>query len=308
MKVAFFGTPTFAIQSLQSIIASKNHKVVCVVTQPDKPTGRGGKVQMPPVKEFAVQNNIPVLQPERISNEINILDEFAPDIIVTCAFGQLLKQNVLDYCKHGVINVHASLLPKYRGSSPIQWAIIDGETQTGVTIMQTELGLDTGDIIIMEKLDINPNETAGELFGRLADLGAKLLTKALDNIQNGTATRTPQKHELATKPPMIKKEDGKIDWSRSAAQIKNQIRGMNPWPIAFFQMGDEIIRVHRAGNVTTQIKGKVGEVITADKTGFVIQCGNGTIHIEQLQSSGGKILSYREFLNGKKIPTGTILG
>jgi len=307
MKVAFFGTPAFSVRILEEL-SNSNHKVVCVVTQPDRPVGRGGKVIPTEVKKFAIENGINVIQPERISKELELLYPFAPDIIVTAAFGQMLRQNVLDYPKHGVVNVHTSLLPKYRGSSPVQWAIINGETITGVTIMQTDIGMDTGDIILTQKVVIDDDETAGELLDRLSDVGAKLLIKTLDNIENGTATRTPQNHNESTHFPMLKKEDGRIDWTKSATEINNKIRGLNPWPICHFELDNEIIRVYKA-KVTdmTTTKAKVGEVVIADKNALAIQCGTGTIELVSLQASGGKILGYKDFLNGRRIEVGKII-
>jgi len=328
--IAFFGTPSFAAVSLQALIGS-GRNVVCVVTQPDKPVGRGGRVEYPPVKKLALENNIPVLQPDKISKELELLDQYKPDIIVTCAFGQILRQNVLDYCKHGVINVHASLLPKYRGASPIQQAIINGETKTGVTIMQTDIGMDTGDIILAKEIDIHEDETAGELFERLSVLGASTLLEALELISSGRAVRTPQNHSKATHIPMIKKEHGKIDFSKSAKDIQNHVRGMNPWPVAFCTLNDELVRIYKAiqvicvsndpeksvvckengvvcetNNPGDKQKQVVGQIIKADKNGLYVQCGEGILSIEQLQASGGKVMNFRDFLNGKKIQVGDV--
>jgi len=307
MKIAFFGTPIFAVQVLEELVKSKKHNVVCVVTQPDKPVGRGGKVIYTETKKFALANNIPVVQPEKISREVELLDLYKPDIIVTVAFGQMLRQNILDYAPHGVVNVHTSLLPAYRGSSPVQWAIMKGEKVTGVTIMQTDIGMDTGDIILTKEVEIGDDETSGELLVRLGCMGAELLIEALDKIENNTATRTPQDHNKATHFPMLKKEDGKIDWTKSAGEIVNKVRGLNPWPICYFALGEEIIRVYKA-NISDYVdKAKVGEVVRADKGGLVVQCGDGSIHLETLQASGGKVLNYKDFLNGRKIAVGAIL-
>lgn len=306
MNIAFFGTPSFAIPSLLALVKSKGFKVVCVVTGPDKPVGRGGKIQYSDVKRFALEHNIPVLQPERISRELHILDPYNVDCIVTCAFGQILRQNVLDYCKYGVINVHGSLLPKYRGSSPIQWAIINGEVKTGITIMQTDIGMDSGDIILQHEVDINPGETAGELFERLGAIGAGCLVEALRQIKDGEAVRIPQNHAEATHFPMLKKEDGKIDWTRNATQIANQVRGMNPWPGAFFQYEGEVLRLHKSERINQNSVAKFGNVIKADKAGLWVKCGEGILSLEVLQAAGGKKLSYRDFLNGRPIKTGVI--
>ena len=287
MRVAFFGTPDFAIPSLRTLHESK-HQLVCVVTQPDKPSGRGGAVVFSPVKKYALENNIPVLQPEKISDNVKLLDKFKPEIIVTCAFGQFLKRNVLDYCLHGVINVHGSLLPKYRGSCPIQWAVINGERETGITIMQTDIGMDTGDIVLQMPIDINEDETAGELFGRLSVLGSKALITALAQIENGTAVRTVQDNSKATSFPKFSKESGRIDWRRTAFEIANQVRGMNPWPMAFFKSRIGDIRVHKA----TPFKTKTGK-------GLFIACKDSFLRLDIVQAPGAKAVSGLDFLNGR---------
>jgi len=277
MRIAFFGTPEFAVPSLKALVNSKKHKVVCVVTQPDRPAGRGQDVVLSPVKKLALANKIPVLQPERISREVELLGPHKPDIIVTCAFGQILKQNVIDYCKHGVINVHASLLPKYRGASPIQWAIIKGETRTGITIAQTDIGLDTGDIIHATECDIGPKETAGELFARLSVQGAEALLTALDMIEAGTACRMPQDNSKATLAPMFKKTDGRIDFGRPAQQIINLVRGTSPWPGAYFASNIGDIKVHRAS-------------VGAD----------GKLQLDIVQAPGKRPMPWKDFINGHK--------
>jgi len=283
MRIAFFGTPDFAIPSLRAI----RKKVVCIVTQPDKPIGRGGKVQYSAVKKFGLEHKIPVLQPEKISKELEILDKYKIDLIVTCAFGQMLKQNVLNYCKYGVINVHGSILPKYRGSSPIQWAIIKGETKTGVTIMHTDIGMDTGDMILVKELEIGAEETAGELFERMAELGAKALVEVLKQIKKGTNTRTPQNHDEATKYPMLNKETAKIDFENMmAVEVVNWVRGMNPWPVAWCIHDDKVVRVFKAS--------------VGDK-GLVKKCKDGSVQLDIIQLEGGKVLPTRDYINGRKI-------
>jgi len=285
MRIAFFGTPSFAVPSLEGLVRSK-HEVVCVVCQPDRAVGRGGKIEFSPVKQFGLTHGIPLLQPEKISDEVGLLDEFKPDIIVTCAFGQILKQNVLDCCKHGVINVHASLLPKFRGSSPIQWAIIKGETKTGVTIMQTDIGLDTGDMILTRETEIGKDETAGELFERLSVFGAEALLEALDLIEKGVAVKIPQDHTKASQFPMLSKERAKIDFGMSAEEIRNFVRGMNPWPVAWFEHGGEVVRVFRA---------------SVGKGDFCLPCKGGFVNFEVIQMAGGKVLPARDYINGRKI-------
>ena len=335
MKVAFFGTPDFAIPSLKALADNGRHRVVCAVCQPDKPSGRGGEITPCAVKKFAADHKIPVLQPARISNEVYLLDKYAPDVIVTCAFGQILKQNVLDYCKHGVINVHASLLPKYRGSSPIQWAIINGERQTGVTIMQTDAGLDTGDIILQAPAKINDGETAGELFTRLSVLGAEALLKVLDQIEKGIAKNTPQNNLEATIFPMLAKEDGRIHWTQHAVVIANLVHGLNPWPVAFFMSGDVVVRVHRATAFTLEEMEKkypfikvntdsnpdalrsilvpsvttpLGTVLHASSAhGMFVLCQSSVLRLDEIQVPGGRKIPTREFLNGRTFAEGTVL-
>jgi len=245
VKIGFLGTPEFCMPTLRALHASR-HKVVCVVTQPDREGGRGRELIAPPAKKVALELGIPVLQPKSISKELDTV--FAniekPDILITCAFGQILRQSVIDFCKHGVVNVHASLLPKYRGACPINFVLTKGETQTGITIMQTDIGIDTGDILHIVKTDIAPTETAGELSARLADLGAKALLETLDQIEKGTAKRTPQDHTKSSYFPMLKKSDGKIDWTKSPTEIANFIRGMNPWPMAWSDSNYGVIRFH----------------------------------------------------------------
>lgn len=277
MKVAFFGTPEICIPTLRALLAS-HHKIVCIVTQPDKPKGRGGELSTSAVKKFAIENNIVCFQPEKISREIEKL--FAkieePDVIVTCAFGQILRQNVMDYCKYGVINVHWSLLPKYRGASPINFAIIAGEKKTGITIMQTDIGIDTGDIITQTECEIGDTETAGELAGRLSMLGADALLDALDKIEQCKATRTPQDHTKATYFPMLKKSDGEIDWGKNAHDIVNFVRGMNPWPCAWAHSTHGVVKIHRA------------------------HTEHGDLVIDIIQANGTRPMSMRDFKNGHK--------
>jgi methionyl-tRNA formyltransferase len=313
MKVAFFGTPQFAVPALEKLLNSK-HRIVCVVTQPDKSAGRGKPVTAPPVKQFAVKHNIPVLQPEKISRDVTQLKSYGPDIIVTCAFGQILRQSVLDAAPHGVINVHGSLLPKYRGAAPIQWAVINGEKITGVTIAQTELGLDCGAIIEQTETEIGGTETAGELFNRLSLLGADLLLTALDKIESGTATFIPQDESAVTLAPMLDKNMARIDWAKSAAEISNLVRGLNPWPMAYFMLNDAAVRVLRAAEVQTTsfdtpaVQNTAGAVVHASgKFGLFVQCGDGIVKIEELQFPNKKAMSAAECLNGKSIAVGTVL-
>lgn len=298
MKIVFMGTPQFAADVLAGILPY--HSVVGVVTQPDAPVGRGQRVQYNPVKRLAMAHDIPVLQPQKISLELEPLLALQPDIIVTCAFGQILRQNVLDAAPHGVINVHGSLLPRYRGAAPIQWAVINGETTTGITIAQTELGLDCGAIIQQVTTPIAPKETAGDLFARLPSVAIEALLTALDAIAHGTATFTPQDDRQATNAPMLNKAMAKIDWHQDATKIANLVRGLNPWPVAYFNLAGASVKVYAA----TAVDGNAiaGTVVNCDpKNGLVIGCGRGCLRIDQLQLAGKKVTTGAAFCNGRDL-------
>ncbi|MDE6967150.1 MAG: methionyl-tRNA formyltransferase [Clostridia bacterium] len=306
MKLIFLGTPDFAVPSLKRI-AESNHQILAVVTQPDKPRNRG--ILTPsPVKQQAIDLGLKVLQYDRISREgLDDIKAIKPDIMVTCAFGQILSRDLLAVPKFGVINEHASLLPKYRGSSPIQWSIINGEKQTGVTIMKTAYEVDSGDILFADKLDILENETAGDLFERLSILASESIIKALDLIENGNANYTPQNHNEATFCKMLTKADGVIDWSRSAQDIKNFVRGMNPWPCAFTTLNGEVVKIHKVSIVENyNTTGKCGEVLRADKNGLIVSCGNGTVNIDIIQMPNSKKMSAKDYLAGHSIKVNSI--
>ena len=306
MKVVFLGTPDFAVNTLKEIISSR-HEILAVVTQPDKPVGRSSKLVFSPVKQVAVENSLPVLQFNKIRLEgVDALKDLQPDIMVTCAFGQILSQEILDIPTLGTINIHASLLPKLRGSSPIQWSIINGDKTTGVTIMMTELGIDTGDIVLKKELSIGDDETAGELFDRLSVLGADAIIEALELFNNGNATKTPQNHSEATFTKMLKKDSGKIDFNKSAQEVHNLVRGLNPWPIAFANINGEVIKIYK----TKVLDGldTAGKIIKCDeKNGLIIACKDGFIEVLELQRAGGKRLNSKDFLRGYKITEGTII-
>ena len=308
MKVVFLGTPDFSVNTLKAILAS-HHEVVAVVTQPDKPVGRSGKPVFSPVKQVAVENDIKVLQYNKIRLEgVEDLRALNADIMVTCAFGQILSQEIIDIAPKGIINVHASLLPKYRGAAPIQWSIINGDNETGVTIMQTEAGIDTGDIILVEKTPISVNETAGELFDRLSIIGANLLVKALDMIEAGIATYTKQNHDFATHVKMLKKEDGIIDFTKSSREIFNFIRGMNPWPCAFALLNSKTLKVYSAEVIEINSGLPCGTVVSADaKSGLIVATSNGCIRLKEIQAEGGKRMLDNAYLLGHKIEIGTKL-
>lgn len=305
MKVVFLGTPDFAVAALESILQSK-HDVVAVVTQPDRPKGRSGKPTFSPVKEVAVKHAVRVLQYEKIRNEgVEELRSLNADIFVTCAYGQILSQEIIDIPKHGIVNIHASLLPKYRGAAPIQWAILNGDERTGVTIMKTEAGVDTGDILLQKSLKIGENETAGELFDRLSFLGAELIVEALDVIESGSAVFVAQDHDRATHVKMLRKEDGLIDWSKTPVVLFNMVRGMNPWPSAFTYYNGKVLKIWAVEISRAEHNAEFGEILTSDsKSGITIACNGGCLKITELQIEGAKRMSAQAFLLGRSLEVG----
>ncbi len=310
MKIVFLGTPSFALPSLNALIASR-HQVLAVVCQPDKKVGREQKLVFSPVKELALKNGIKVLQYEKIRRDgVEELKSLGADIMVSCAYGQILSQEIIDIAPHGIINVHGSLLPEYRGAAPIQQAVIDGKTETGITIMQTDAGIDSGDIMSVIKTPIYEKETAGELFDRLSVLGADLLIETLDKIEAGTITPIKQDDSKATHVSMIKKQDAIIDWNLSATEIFNKVRGMNPWPIAFTYINGKLLKIYRSEVVecTAEETASVGEVVKCDYNfGIVVKCGSGFLKLEELQEEGGKRLLAHDFVSGRKLSVGTKL-
>lgn len=304
MKVIFLGTPDFSVPTLKAIIKS-HHQLLAVVTQPDKPSGRGERLSYSPVKQVALENKLKVLQYDKIRLQgVDDLKRLAPDIMVTCAFGQILSQEIIDIAPHGIINVHASLLPKYRGAAPIQWSILNGDKETGVTIMQTEAGIDTGDIIAVEKTIISPEETAGELFDRLSFIGAELLVRTLDDIEQGTATFTPQDHSSATHVKMLKKSDGMLDFENNCETLVNFVRGMNPWPCAFTFLNDKMLKVYKAEKVEDVDDSQYadGQIMFADsKNGLVVKCKNGALRLCVIQIEGKKRMNDTDFVIGQRI-------
>lgn len=307
MRIAFLGTPEFAIPSLKMLI-DEGHDL-CVFTQPDKPKGRHGTLVAPPVKSLALEHGIKVYQPTRIKGPdgIAMLNAFAPELMVTAAFGQILSEENLRIPKYGCINVHGSLLPKYRGAAPIQWAVINGEPVTGITTMMTDVGLDTGDILRQRELSIYPDEMSGELYERMAITGAELLKQTIDALLDGKLTRTKQNEKEATKCGMLKKEDGKLDFALSARAVHNRVRGTNPWPGAYALLNGESIKIWR----TRIAKGRQstlepGMCSGDEKQGLFISCGDGVIEVLEIQSPGGKRMDAKTFLRGKPI-AGAIL-
>ena len=301
------GTPDFAAGSLKSLIEA-GYEISAVITQPDRPKGRSGAPVFSPVKEVAVAAGIPVLQPERIKRpeETAKLLEYPADIYVVAAFGQILSKEILEQPKYGCINVHASLLPKYRGASPIQRVILDGEKETGITIMQMTEGLDTGDILYQKKYELAPDETFETLHDRLMDLGGQALLEALPLIEESKITPVTQDDSVSCYAPLIKKEDGLIDFKKTAVQIDAQIRAFNPWPGAFTRLEGKTLKIWEAS--LCEKSGKPGEIIDVDKNSFTVACSEGSIRVMSLQAEGKKRMDTSAFLLGKKLSCGTVLG
>ena len=302
MRIVFLGTPDFGVPSLKALVEA-GYEVVGVFTQPDKPKGRGNKMLPSPVKVCAQEYGIPVFQPVKIRVDgVDDLRALAPDLCVTAAFGQILSQEVLDIPKIGTVNVHSSLLPKYRGSAPINWAVMEGETVTGVTTMMTDKGLDTGDILLKKEVPILPGETAEDLTIRLAPIGAELLIETIRRIEAGNCPRIPQNEAEASYFPMLKKEMGEIDWTLPAVKIVNLVRGLTPWPGTSFIWGDnETVKVWKAE--TAENPGLApGSIIAADaKQGLVIAAGENAVRVIELQAPGGKRMNAKDYLRGHPV-------
>lgn len=302
------GTPEFAVPSLEAL-ARNSFNIVLVVTQPDKPKGRGRKIASPPVKNTALDLGYEVFQPASIKDNTcaDVLASYSPDLFVVIAYGHILPENVLSIPGTGAVNIHASLLPRYRGPAPIQWAIINREKKTGVTSMFMDSGMDTGDILIKRKTDITPQETAQSLHDRLAVIGAEVLIDTLEGIENRTISTTPQEHQNATYAPMLTKNDGRIDWKKSAEEIDAFIRGMNPWPGAFTFYNEMRLKIFMAEPMPDETQKKPGEVIKWFSGELCVATGQGSLSILEIQSSSGKRLDIKDFLKGHVIPVGTQL-
>ena len=310
MKIVFAGTPEFAVKPLAEIVAS-GFCVVGVITQEDKPQGRKGILTPPPVKTKAIELGLPVLQPKKIREEVEAVKALGGDLLVTCAYGQILTQDVLDSFPMGVWNIHAGLLPAYRGASPIQSCILNGETQTGVSIMKTELGLDCGDVLTVETTDVLPTETAGELSDRLSALSAPLIVKALKLLESGEYKLTPQGEEGICVYRKINKEQVKIDFSKPAQEIVNLVRAANPAPVAYtaFEGGNLNVYLAETAEMSEEYAGaSLGEVVCdIPKKGLIVRCADGVVKLTEVQASGGKRMKGSDFLNGKKIQKGQVL-
>jgi len=322
MKIVYMGTPDFAVAPLEAMIEA-GHEIVLVVTQPDKKKGRGKELQMTPVKECAIRHGIEVFQPVKIKEEAAVqkLKEYEADLFVVAAFGQILSKEILDMPKFGCINIHASLLPKYRGAAPIQWVIIDGEKETGVTIMQMDVGLDTGDMLLKETLPIDEKETGESLHDKLSEAGARLIVKALPLIASGQITSEKQQDEKSCYAKMLTKELGHIDWNKSAVSIERLIRGLNSWPSAYTHLqgktlkiweadviGREDDRYIRLAESEPELIHLASSIVEVTKDEILVACGEGILAIRQLQLEGKKRMQTKEFLLGKSVPKGTKLG
>jgi methionyl-tRNA formyltransferase len=308
IRTVFMGTPEFALPTLEGLLEARVD-LCAVYTQPDRPKGRGKVLTPPPVKVLAQQRGIPVYQPLKLRDPAAVeeLRALAPDLIVVVAFGQILPKSVLEIPRHGCINVHASLLPRYRGAAPINKAIIDGETETGVTTMLMDVGLDTGDMLVKRTTPIGPEETAGELHDRLAPLGREAMVETLDRLCAGTLVPVPQDDALSTYAPMLKKEDGRIDWNRSATAIHNLVRGLDPWPGAYTGLNGETLKLARTHPEADPTGAPTGTVVSAGPEGVRIACGEGILLVRELQLPGKKRLPVADFLRGRTLPPGTRL-
>lgn len=304
MRILFMGTPDFAVPALAAL--DQKYEVVCVVSQPDKPKGRGHAVVPTATKEYALMHGIPVEQPEKLKDGsfLNTLEQYQPDMIVVAAYGRILPDYILEYPKMGCINIHGSLLPKYRGAAPIQWAVLNGEKQSGVTIMHMAHELDAGDIILMKSINIGKGETSGELFDRISLLGADAVLEAIEKIIDGTAQRIPQDHTKATFSPMLTKEMSEIDFSMAADKIEHYVCGLNPWPIATLTIQNQKIKVFRAQSVdiTDHAAGTICDIL---KEGIKVACGDGkTILLQSLQRPGKKTVDGYAFAQGLRLKIG----
>lgn len=309
MRILFMGTPDFAVPSLEALVGA-GHQICGVFTQPDKPKNRGMKLQAPPVKECALAHDIPVYQPVKLRDgtALALIQELDPELIVVAAYGRILPDDILAAPPKGCINVHSSLLPNYRGAAPINWAVLNGDKETGVTIMHMAHDLDAGDIISQASTPIDPDETVVTLHDRLAQLGAQLLVETVAQIDAGTATRTPQDHEKATLAPMLGRGLSPMDFNRPARQLHDQVRGLIPWPAAVTTLGDKRCKVFRTVVSADSTDAVPGTVLAAGKEGLTVACGQGTVlRLEEIQPDGGKRMKAADYLRGRPVVAGTIL-
>jgi methionyl-tRNA formyltransferase len=311
LKLVFCGTPAFAVPSLRALLADSYFQVAAVVTQPDRPRGRGKKTASSPVKDAALEAGVPVYQPEKIKSEssLDYFKRLAPDVVVIIAYGQIIPAALIAIPRLGWINLHGSLLPKYRGAAPINWAIINGERVTGLTTMQIDAGLDTGPLLLKYQTGIGPDETAPDLYGQLAEAGAPLIAETLKKLDQGEITATPQDNSQATLAPPLKKEDGRIDWFLPAPKIYNRIRGLQPWPGAFTTFRGATCRIWGKPLKPVSAGGMPGIILPTQEDGLLVICGGSTVlHVEQVQIEGRNRISDREFMNGARIAPGEHFG
>lgn len=303
MNIVFMGTPQFAVSSLQKL-HDNGHNIKLVITQPDKPFGRGKKIKKSEVKEKAEELGLEVFQPLKVKTEdsVNVIKNLNPDLIVVIAYGQLLSKEILDIPRFGCINVHASLLPKLRGAAPINWAIINGDVKSGVTTMLMDVGLDTGDMLLKEEVEITEDMTAGDLHDILSEVGSNLLIETINKIEDQTIIKIKQDDSLSTYAPMLKKETSLINWNDSAKNVHNMVRGLNPDQVAYFVYDDKNVKVYKTTYSTDVCKYEPGTVVKADKTGLHVATGDGTIVIKELQMPGKNKMSIEDYLRGNKFP------
>ena len=304
MRILFMGTPDFAVPSLEALL-NAGHEICGVFTQPDKPKNRGMKLQAPPVKEFALAHNIPVFQPESVKDgtALEQIRQLNPELIAVAAYGRILPVDILEYPVYGCINVHSSLLPKYRGSAPIHWAILNGDEESGVTIMHMAKAMDAGDIIAQAVTPIDPNETVETLHDRLAQMGAALLVEVVEQIGAGTAIRTPQDESKVTYAPMLSRELSPLDWTRTARQLHDQVRGLIPWPATTTDIiGGQPVKIFEVEETGIATSAVPGTIVAAGKQGIDVACGDGLLlRIKQLQAQGGKRMAAADYLRGHPI-------
>jgi len=307
MKIVYMGTPDFAVGPLQALVEA-GHEITAVVTQPDKPKGRSSQLVPPPVKAYALTQNLTVLQPEKIKTPEAVaeLKKYEADIFVVAAFGQILSKEILDMPKYGCINIHASLLPKYRGAAPIQWSIIDGEKETGVTIMQMDVGLDTGDILTQKIVPIDDDDTGESLFDKLCVAGSELLLETIPQIEAGTVTPVKQDESKSTYAKMLRKELGNIDFSKSAKEIWYLVRGLNSWPSAYTYYNNKTMKIWRAEPVAENSDSPAGTLVRKDKESIYVQTGEGMLRILEIQMEGKKRMSVKDFMLGHPFETGIV--
>ena len=308
MRIVFMGTPDFSVPTLEALLKG-GHEVIGVVTQPDRPKGRGKAVLMTPVKEKALEYGIPVYQPVKAREEsfVELLRSLKPDAMVVIAFGQILPKAILDIPKYGCINIHASLLPKYRGAAPLQWVVLEGEKETGITTMMMDVGMDTGDMLEKLVVPVDKKETYGSIHDKLSVLGGELILSTLEKLENGTLERTPQPEDEATYTKKITKVMGDIDWTEDAAVIERYIRGLNPWPSAYTSWNGKTLKIWDADVLEQEYSGEPGEIIKVEKDGVLVKTGKDILVLREVQLEGKKRMEIQAFLRGYQLSHGTIL-